>query len=85
MDSFNVIRNGPYTLGRYLPSTPLATIELLLTSCFPVDIVIVSGSSSNHYAESLDGLSSIHEYLPEAKIIYYNLGLSIAERRVSSY
>ena len=38
----------------------------------PIDyLTVVTGISSNHYAESLDMIGSVHHYLPNTDLIVY--------------
>ncbi|KAI0238688.1 hypothetical protein LSAT2_010572, partial [Lamellibrachia satsuma] len=41
--------------------------------------VPVTGASSNHFTESIDGVASMQTNMPGKKIIYYDLGLKPAE------
>ena len=41
---------------------------------FPL-LVVVTGISSNHFMEVLDMIGSVHHFLPNTKIILYDLGL----------
>ena len=44
----------------------------------PIDyLTVVTGISSNHYAESLDMIGSVHHYLPNTDLIVYDLGLKL--------
>ena len=48
--------------------------------------VVVTSVSSNHFEESKDMVASIQKYLPQSKIMYYDLGLTEAQRlEVSKY
>ena len=48
--------------------------------------VVVTSVSSNHFEESRDMVASIQKYLPQSKILYYDLGLTEAQRlEVSKY
>ena len=47
------------------------SVELQLLN----DLVVVTGISSNHYAEALDMLGSVHHFLPNTSIILYDVGL----------
>ena len=49
-------------------------------------LIVVTSVSSNHFEESKDMVASIQKYLPQSKILYYDLGLTQAQRReVSKY
>ena len=40
------------------------------------DLVVVTGISSDHYAEAQDMLDSVHHFLPNTSIILYDVGLN---------
>ena len=49
-------------------------------------LVVVTSVSSNHFEESKDMIASIQKYLPQTKILFYDLGLTEAQRlEVSKY
>ena len=49
-------------------------------------LVVVTSVSSNHFEESKDMIASIQKYLPQTKILFYDLGLTEAQRlKVSKY
>ena len=49
-------------------------------------LVVVTAVSSNHFEESKDMIGSIQKYLPQSKILFYDLGLTEAQRlEVSNY
>ena len=55
-----------------------------LTSDKMADFVFVTAASSNHFAETVDAISSIQTIMPEKKIMYFDIGLKakqIAEVR----
>ena len=39
-------------------------------------LVVVTGISDNHFEEAMDMIGSVHHFLPDTKIIVYDLGLS---------
>ena len=39
-------------------------------------LVVVTGISDNHFEEAMDMIGSVHHFLPDTKIILYDLGLS---------
>ena len=52
--------------------------------------VPVTGASSDHFTESIDGVASMQTNMPGKKIIYYDLGLTPAEiaqvsKRISEF
>ena len=49
-------------------------------------LVVLTGISSNHFAESRDMIASVQKFLPNTKLIVYDLGLNDVERKnVSTY
>ncbi|KAI0238787.1 hypothetical protein LSAT2_010461 [Lamellibrachia satsuma] len=46
-----------------------------LTSEKMADFVFVTAASSNHFAETVDAISSIQTIMPEKKIMYFDIGL----------
>ena len=39
-------------------------------------LVVVTGISDNHFEEAMDMIGSVHHFLPDTKIILYDVGLS---------
>ena len=49
-------------------------------------LVVMTGISSNHFEESRDMIASVQKFLPNTKLIVYDLGLNDVERKnVSTY
>ena len=44
-------------------------------------LVVMTGVSSNHFEESRDMIASVQKFLPNTKLIVYNLGLNDVERK----
>ena len=63
---------------RKVPVYPMMEPGIKITDSqvptFPL-LVIVTGISSNHFMEVLDMIGSVHYFLPNTKIILYDLGL----------
>ena len=47
-------------------------------------LVVMTGISSNHFEESLDMIASVQKFLPNTKLIVYDLGLNHVERKTMS-
>uniref|UniRef100_A0A0K0EZ03 Nucleotide-diphospho-sugar transferase domain-containing protein n=1 Tax=Strongyloides venezuelensis TaxID=75913 RepID=A0A0K0EZ03_STRVS len=77
--NFNSTKGRTFNLSlyKYLEEFKLRSIDIdyvNITSSFILEPVIVTALSQNHFIESLSLFESIRRYLPNTKIIVYDLG-----------
>lgn len=66
--------------------SPSSDTECECTDYMLCKIVVLTAFSSNHFIESKDFFGSIYKYIPDPKIIVYNLGLKADEiKELKSY
>ena len=76
-DSSDTALIHPYHNSNILRNHQWHTIDGHTHRSDPIDyLTVVTGISSNHYAESLDMIGSVHHYLPNTDLIVYDLGLN---------
>ncbi|ELU00629.1 hypothetical protein CAPTEDRAFT_206596 [Capitella teleta] len=82
--AYKDIRTNTTKYGKVLPvarellrkyQIPIKYLESLDANSV-LDFVFVTGSSSNHFRESLDAIATVQEQFPKHRIMFYDWGLS---------